>query len=196
MLAGRVSLPLRRYWLLVLEVTIPGVELYHPDKEMFEYGEEVTLSLEHSLISISKWESKWKKPWFSQKPKTMEEIRDYIRCMTLNKNVPIEVYSRIPSNIQQAIVDYIDDSMTATTFRKTPNQPKSHEIVTSEVIYYWMTVFNIPPEYQKWHINRLLTLIQVCGENSKPKKKMSQREQAQLYYSLNEARRQQYGTKG
>lgn len=163
---------------------------------MFEYGKEVTLSLEHSLISISKWESKWKKAWFSQKPKTAEESKDYIRCMTLNKNVPESVYSRIPYDIQNKIVEYIADDMTATTFKKLSNQPKSHDIVTSEIIYYWMTVFNIPPEYQKWHINRLLTLIQVCGENSKPKKKMSQREQAQLYYSLNESRRKQYGTKG
>lgn len=154
------------------------------------------LQLEHSLISLSKWESKWCKPFFSKEDKTYEETLDYIRCMTLTSNVPDEVYKCLtPSNIA-AINDYIAAPMTATWFGKDQQSKRSNEQVTSELIYYWMIALNIPFECQKWHINRLLTLIRVCNIKNQPPKKMSKRALMSRNAALNASRRKQFGTSG
>lgn len=156
----------------------------------------VTLQLEHSLISISKWESKWHKPFISKKEKTPEEIIDYVKCMTLTQNVKPEVYEHITQENIEQVNAYIGDPMTATTFSKREGKGGSNEIVTSEILYYDMVAYNIPFECQKWHLNRLLTLIRVCGEKNNPGKKMSRNDILSRNAKLNEARRKMLHSKG
>ena len=148
-----------------------------------------TYKLEHSLISISKWESKWHKPFLKKGDKTIEETIDYIRCMTLTQNVNPEVYKLITNDVIDEVTAYIDDSMTATWFSDKDKTPPSREVVTAEIIYYWMIALNIPFECQKWHLNRLLTLIKVCNAKNSPPKKRSKREIAQEHAAINAARR-------
>lgn len=179
----------------MLEIKIPASEVYNNEKEEFFSTKEQTLCLEHSLVSISKWESIWCKPFLSQKKKTEDEILSYIKCMTITKNVEDSLYQLIPSNVFSEIQKYIDAPMTATTFSN--EHPKSsREIVTSELIYYWMVAYNIPFECQKWHLNRLLTLIHVCSIKNSPPKKMSKSAILNRNKSLNAARRAAAHTKG
>ena len=184
----------------MLKITIPAPERedWDSQNEQFVYhtdGKDQTLCLEHSLIALSKWESKWCKPFLSS-DKTDEEIMDYIKCMTLTPNVDQEVYNRLtPENIKQ-INEYINAPMTATIFSDRRNQRPSRERVTSELIYYWMIVSNIPMECEKWHINRLITLIRVCEIKNNPPKKMSQRELMSRNAAINAARKKQNNSKG
>lgn len=180
----------------MLEITIPETEQWDELKQEFVYTKAQTLQLEHSLISLSRWESKWCKPFLSKEDKTFEETIDYIRCMTLNRYVSDEVYGCLTrSNIKQ-INEYISAPMTATWFSKDPTGRSSREQITSELIYYWMIALNIPFECQKWHLNRLLTLIRVCNLKNQPSKKMSRREIMSRNAALNAARRKQLGTNG
>lgn len=154
----------------MLKITVPAMEYYDEVSNEFILFKEQSLQLEHSLVSISKWEAKWHKPFLDGKDKTLEEVIDYVRCMTITQNVDSEVYNRLTENNLKAINEYIENPMTATTFSDT-NQTPNREIITSEIIYYWMVAFNIPFECQKWHINRLLTLVKVCNiKNSPPKR--------------------------
>ena len=181
----------------MLTITIPATEKYDEIKGEFIYSKEQTLQLEHSLVSISKWESKWCKPFLdSKREKTNEEVIDYVKCMTLNKNVSDEAYLCLTQENITAINDYIGAPMTATYFSNTDKGKKNNEQTTSELIYYWMIALNIPFECQKWHINRLLTLIRVCNIKNQPPKKMSKREIMSRNAALNAARRQQLNTKG
>ena len=180
----------------MLQITIPAIEKWDSKNQEFIYEREQTLKLEHSLVSLSKWESKWHKPFISKEPKTTEETIDYIKCMTLTQNVNPEVYNNIPDRVISQINDYIDDPMTATVIQETDGRANNGEKVTSEVIYYWMIALNIPPEYQKWHINRLLTLIKICNIKSKPPRKMSMRERMSQNARLNAARRNKYKSRG
>jgi hypothetical protein len=180
----------------MLQITVPSIELWDERREEFVYREEKTLQLEHSLVSISKWESKWHKPFLLKEDKTNEEILDYIQCMTITQNVKPEVYTRLSADNVNEIKRYIEDPMTATTFSKDESNRGSREIVTSELIYYWMTVLGIPSEYQKWHLNRLLTLIRVCNIKNAPPKKRSKKEIMSRNAALNAARRKQYNTRG
>lgn len=164
--------------------------------EQFVEAKTQTLQLEHSLVSLSKWESKWVKPFFSKEEKSYEEILDYIKFMTISKNVNPEIYSRLSQDNIREINEYIEAPMTATTFAKDKNQTKNREIITAELIYYWMISLNIPFECQKWHLNRLLTLIRVCNIKNTPPKKMSKRDLASRNAQLNAARRKQMNTKG
>lgn len=180
----------------MLQITIPSTELWDEQKEEFVYTKEKTLQLEHSLVSISKWESKWNKSFLSSKEKTTEEIIDYIRCMTITQNVDPEVYTRLSNRTIQQIYDYINAPMTATVFSDTGRKGGNRDVITSELIYYWMIALNIPFECQKWHLNRLLTLIRVCEIKNAPPKKMSKRETMRRNAALNAARRKKYNTKG
>ena len=159
----------------MLKVTIPEREMYMNSTNEFVYVKEQTLNLEHSLVSISKWEAKWHVPFISDKPKTSEQSIDYIRCMTLTQNVDPRVYYAIPADVVKQINEYIDNPMTATWFsdKEEKRFRRRSEVITSEIIYYWMIAAGVPFECQKWHLNRLLTLIKVCGEKNKPQKKMS-----------------------
>ena len=180
----------------MLQITIPSIELWDESKEEYVYMKERTLQLEHSLVSLSKWESKWCKSFISNKNITEEETMDYIRCMTLTQNVPKEVYDYMPDSIIEQITAYINAPMTATYFSKIDNSKSSREPITSELIYYWMIALNIPFECQKWHLNRLLTLIRVCSIKNTPPKKMSKRAVMSRNSALNAARRQQLGSRG
>jgi len=180
----------------MLQITIPGGEWWDEEKEEFFYTKPATLKLEHSLISISKWESKWHLPFFETE-KNDEQIYDYIKCMTLNQEVDDLVYRRIPASEVQRINDYIADPMTATKINSLGNDKKqSGEYITSELIYYWMIAYNVPVEFQKWHINRLIMLIRVCSEKNKPSKKMNARQIAEMNRARNEARKAKYHTRG
>ena len=179
----------------MLKITIPEMEFYDEDNNEFIMFNEQVLQLEHSLVSISKWESKWHVPFLDGKDKTLEQIIDYVRCMTITQNVKPEVYNRLTEDNLKAINDYIENPMTATTFSDI-NQRPSREIITSEIIYYWMVSFNIPFECQKWHLNKLLTLIKVCNIKNSPPKKMSRQEILSRNRALNEARKKNLNTKG
>ena len=178
----------------MLLITIPGIELWNEDEEQFEYGPATTLKLEHSLLSISKWESKWHKPFIENQSNgtwTAEETLDYIKCMTITTNVDPDVYTRLTPAIVKQITDYIDDPHTATWFGKKRQKPGPKRVITSEVIYYQMIALNIPVEFERWHINRLLTLIRVCDEENQPanKKKRPQKEVLNEYAAINAKRR-------
>jgi hypothetical protein len=182
----------------MLQVTIPAVDLFDEQKNEFITIKQRVLQLEHSLVSLSKWESKWKKPFLGSEEKTSEETLDYIRCMTITQNVDPSVYDHIPGSIIEQISEYIDDSMTATWFHeKDDKKPGKKETITAEIIYYWMIALNIPESYQKWHLNRLITLVRVCNiKNAPPKKKSNKRDILARNRALNAARRQSMNTKG
>lgn len=179
----------------MLQIKIPDGEIFDESTSRIIRIKGRELQLEHSLVSISKWESKWKKPFLGLKPKTREETIDYIRCMTITQNVDPLVYHCINNSIVYQVNAYIDDPMTATTFKKKQKN-NSNQIITSEIIYYWMISLEIPMECQRWHLNRLLTLIRVCDEKNQPGKKMSKRDVMSQYRSINAARRRSSGTRG
>lgn len=180
----------------MLYIVIPEKELFDEETSTFVYTKKETLQLEHSLVSLSKWESKWCKPFLSKDPRTTEETIDYIRCMTITQNVNPQVYEYLPEEVFIQIEEYINEKMTATWFSENPNAPKNREVITAEIIYYWMIAHQIPMECQKWHLNRLLTLIRVCNIKSQPPKKQNKREAMSKRSALNQARRARYNTKG
>ena len=180
----------------MLTIIVPESEIYNEETNEFITINETVLRLEHSLVSISKWESKWKKPFLGRESKTRKELIDYIRCMTITQNVPDAVYLCLTNENYDQIGAYIEDSMTATWFSDRTNKPNT-EIITSELIYYWMVAFNIPWEAQKWHLNRLLTLIKVCSIKNDPKnQKMSKSSIMKQNNALNRARRAKHGSRG
>jgi hypothetical protein len=179
----------------MLRITIPSIELFDEKNNEFLEIKQTDLQLEHSLVSLSKWESKWKKPFLSKETRTIEETIDYIRCMTITQNVDPLVYRAITPDIIDQINRYISDPMTATTIRED-KRPFNRDIITAEIIYYWMITLNIPFECQKWHLNRLLTLINVCSIKNSPQKKMSKREIMSRNASLNAARKRALSTRG
>lgn len=179
-----------------LAIEVPGEELFDEVNSCFIERPPCTLTLEHSLISLTKWEARWKEPFLAEKEKTPEQALDYVRCMTLTQNVPPDVYGRLTAAQMEAIRSYIDDPMTATTFSSRGRAGSRREKITSELIYYWMVSLGIPFECQKWHLNRLLTLIRVCSLKNQPSKKMSANQILRNNSALNAARRSQYHTKG
>ena len=181
----------------MLTIVIPSNEKWNEITEEFIYSKGQTIQLEHSLVSISKWEAKWKKPFLSSKDKTNDETLDYIRCMTITQNVSPEIYSHLTKENLKDIEDYIESSMTATIFSRDNNSNKgSTEIITSEIIYYWMITLNIPFECQKWHIKRLLTLIKVCDIKNQTPQKQSTRDIMIENTRINEERKRRLNTKG
>lgn len=180
----------------MLEIEVPGTEIWDSEKEIFYYTDPSKLVLEHSLISISKWESKWNKPFLSKDEKTSEEMIDYVKCMIVNRADPMVCNCLTTDNYKQ-INDYIAAPMTATTFRENGGAPRGNrEIMTAEVIYFYMISFGIPFECEKWHINRLLTLIRVCSIKNSPRKKMSKSAAAKQQRALNAQRRAKSHSKG
>ena len=179
----------------MLRIKIPAFESFDEAKNEFVYSMEASMQLEHSLVSLSKWESKWQKPFLTRDEKTTEESIDYIRCMTVTQNVNPIVYSGITSENIREVTEYIEAPMTATKFKKE-SKTFNKEVITAEIIYYWMITLNIPFECQKWHLNRLLTLINVCNIKNQPQKKMGQHELMHRNASLNAARRQALNTRG
>lgn len=181
----------------MLQIIIPAEEVWDERKEEFVVtNKEQTLTLEHSLVSLSKWESEWCKPFLSKTEKTDDEVVDYIKCMTITQNVNPEVYDRLTARNIQTVKRYIESPMTATTFAKDSTSKRNSEIITAELIYYWMIALNIPFDCQKWHLNRLMTLIRVCNIKNQPPKKRSRREIMSRNMALNEARKQRLNTRG
>lgn len=175
----------------MIKVTIPAAEFFDESTYKFFTTKETTIALEHSLVSISKWESETEKP-FIGKELTPEETELYVKCMTITQNVDPLIYSAIPATVMKQISDYINRKQTATWFRDDGQKRGPKRVVTSELIYYWMIQCGIPWECEKWHINRLLTLIRVCQEENKPNKQLSYKERA----ALNAARKKKFHTKG
>lgn len=172
----------------MLQISIPAQEYFDERTEEFINVKAYTLQLEHSLISISKWEAKWQKPFLGKEEKTEEETIDYIRCMTITQNVDPMAYYAIPRDELERIKAYIHAPMTATWFNDHDNRPPTRKIITSELIYYWMVANSIPFECEKWHFNRLMTLIRICGEKNQPPKKMSKQDRKALMAQRRAAR--------
>lgn len=180
----------------MLTIRVSGFEAFDEGSQEFTTQGGVILELEHSLVSMSKWESIYEKPFLGREPKSTEEIVGYVKCMTLTPKVPEEVFQHLSFENFDEIHEHIDAKMTATWFSEQPGAPKSREVITSELIYYWMTVFSIPFECDRWHLNRLFTLIRICNIKQAKPEKMSRAEVAARNRALNAQRRAQLGTSG
>lgn len=180
----------------MLTIVVLGTEMFDETKQEFFTEGDITLELEHSLVSLSKWESKYEKPFLGKNEKTTQEVVDYIKFMTLTPNIAPEVYQNLSEDNIKDINQYIDAKMTATWFRDPPGAPASRDVITAELVYYWMITFQIPFECQYWHLNRLFTLIRICNIKQAKPTKMSRAEIAARNRELNAQRRAQLGTKG
>lgn len=179
----------------MLEILVPKSELFDEGRNEFVTIPSEVVVLEHSLVSLSKWEAKWEKPFLGPGEKTTEETLDYVRSMITSDQLSPESFERLIQTSLKEINSYIDAKMTATTFSETPS-PRSREIITSELIYYWMIALNVPFECQHWHLNRLLVLIKICNTKNAPPKKMNRKELAARNHALNQQRKAQLKTRG
>lgn len=180
----------------MLQITIPATEQWDEKNQVFVKTDEQVLRLEHSLVSLHKWESKWHKSFLFTKEKTYEETLDYIKCMTLTQNVNPDVYYCLTNENITQINEYIADPMTATYIYEDEKKGINRDKVTAELIYYWMISLEIPFECQKWHLNQLLALIKVCNVKNSPKKRMSNRDILSRNKAINEARKKSMHTRG
>ena len=181
----------------MLSIHIKERELFDERTSEFITVNGGTLKLEHSLVSISKWESKWKIPFLSKEKKTKDQIDDYIRCMSVNGDPDLNIIASISSEDKNRIIDYIEEKQTATRFSILDDKRNIHsDVVTSELIYYWMIEYQIPHEYEKWHLSRLLTLIEICNRKNSTPKKMSQAEIMARNKALNAERKARLHSRG
>ena len=179
----------------MLTIVVPGVEHFDEDKQEFVTVGDVVLDLEHSLVSLSKWESKYEKPFLGNE-KSTEETIGYVKCMVITPDVPEETFDKLTDSNLISIQEYLDAKMTATWFSEAPGAPQTRDVITAELIYYWMISLGIPFECQYWHLNRLLMLIKVCNIKNSPKKKISFNDRAKIQRDLNDQRRSELGSSG
>ncbi len=179
----------------MLSIVVTLNEGFDEEKQEFVATNSFQLELEHSLVSLSKWESEFEKPFLGKEDKTSEQTFRYIQMMTLTQDVPPEVFLHLSEDNVRTINEYVNKKMTATWFSNEQKSP-NREVITAELIYYWMVAMNIPFECQHWHLNRLLTLVKVCNLKNQPPKKMSRRDAASQQRSLNAQRLQALGTRG
>jgi hypothetical protein len=181
----------------MLTIYVPDHEFFNDLTNQFYTIKGQEIKLEHSLVSVAKWESRWHKPFLTKEDKTRDETIDYIKCMTISQNVNPDLYLTIDQKLINKVVAYIEDPMTATTFSEKENQGRvNREVITAEIIYFWMVALNVPFECQKWHLNRLLTLINICNIKNKSPKKMTRQEIIARNRALNADRRAKLGTSG
>lgn len=180
----------------MLQIRITLKESFNELTNEFVEAGFVDIEMEHSLFSLSKWESFFEKPFLSSRDKSPQELFWYIQAMTLTPNIAPEVFQKLSEDNVRAINDYINKKSTATWFDDQQTRRSNSEVITAEIIYYWMISLNIPIEFQYWHLNKLLTLIKVCSKKNAPPKKMSRRELAERNHSLNAQRKAQLGTRG
>lgn len=177
----------------MLTLNVPMTEGFDDEKQEFVVVDSFKLELEHSLVSLSKWESKHEKPFLSQTEKTEEESLDYLRCMVLGEPVPEDVWLSLKPEHYNEINTYVNAKMTATWFNEKPNEKPNAEVITAELIYYWLVSLQIPFECQYWHLERLITLVKVCNLKNQPEKKLSPQEARQRHRDLNAQRRRANG---
>lgn len=180
----------------MLELTIPGTELFNEKTGSFTSVEGKTIILEHSLLSVSKWEARWHRPFLNNNGLSLEETIDYLMCMTITKDVDPLLYTALTMDNINQVNHYIEDSMTATTIRESEGKGASRRIITSELIYAWMFALRIPKECEKWHLNRLMMLIRVMDIEQQPKKKMRKGDIMRQNAALNAARKKKMNTRG
>lgn len=183
----------------MLHVEIPDVELYDEINNEFKIRKGASIVMEHSLLSLAKWESKYHKPFLTDGEKSLEETIEYYKCMTITQNVDPSAYQNITPAISRQIDDYMSDTMSATTFHEFPGSGKKSNdgsFISAEIIYYWMISLNIPFECQKWHLNRLMTLIRVVTEKNAPTKKIPKSDLLARQRRLNEERKRKFNTSG
>lgn len=182
----------------MLKIIIAGEESFDEENQMFVFLDEpVCLVLEHSLLSLSKWESEFEKPFLSADQKTPEETNAYIKAMILTPDYPEDIILKLTKKNQTEINDYIGSNYSATTFGKAQAVKRGRpEVITSELIYYWMVSYNVPFECEEWHLNRLFNLLQVCNIKNSKQKKMPKREAAAMQRDLNAKRKAELGTSG
>lgn len=180
----------------MLKIVVGSRENYDESSSEFVSEGGTAIELEHSLLSLSKWESEFEKPFLGPTPKTSEEVIAYIQCMCLTENPPPGIFHNLSRENITQINDYIDAKMTATWFTEEPGAPKSREVVTAELVYYWMTAFTIPFECERWHLNRLFTLIRICNIKQEKPKTMSRTEIAARNRELNAKRKASFNTTG
>lgn len=180
----------------MLKLIIQTNEMFDEVTETFIDSDEVVLYLEHSLLSLSKWESEHEKPFLGPGEKTPEEILSYIKAMIITPDYSEEILNKFNRTTFLKINDYIDSKQSATTFGEMPKVTGRREVITSELIYYWMVAFNIPFECEKWHLNRLFSLIRICNVKQSKPKKMSRSELAERNRHLNAQRKASLGTRG
>lgn len=180
----------------MLEIYVPGNEFWDSSKEIFIKTKPQKICLEHSLVSIYKWEDKYERSFLNSSEMSYEEILYYVKCMTITQNVDDNLYYSLTEDNWKEIIDYIEKPHTATKINHNKNAPKNREIITSEIIYYWMISLGIPLDCQKWNFNKLMTLIEVCSIKNQPKKKMSNRDIYKSNSAINKARREARRSKG
>ena len=181
----------------MLKLHIEKSEFFDQRTRKFIDVPEMDIELEHSLVSLSKWEEIWEIPFLNSDNKTNEQVSSYVECMLLTENVPPVFLQTLTSEQYAAINDYISAKRTATTFSNHAPQKNSGEFVTGELIYYWLVALQIPFQpTETWHLNKLLTLVKVVNAKNTPPKKMSRSEIASRQRQLNAARRAKYGTNG